>query len=81
MSPFGMIRSEWAKQDGLIDLTVEIPVNTSAIVFFPVKNAEQITENGNSLQKSKDFTIMESGDENILVRLGSGNYSFRVKLY
>jgi hypothetical protein len=81
MSPFGRIKSEWDKQDGLIDLTVEIPVNTSAIVFFPVKNTEQITENGNSLQKSKDLTIMESGDENIMVRLGSGNYSFRVKLY
>lgn len=38
------------------------------------------TENGNSLQISKDFTLMESGDENIVVRLGSGNYSFRVKL-
>jgi alpha-L-rhamnosidase len=44
-SLYGMVRSEWKKQGDGFELTVEIPFNTTAVVYLPDK------ENDSSIEK------------------------------
>src|SRR5690606_10013728 len=34
-SPYGLIRSDWKKENGRFELRVEIPVNTKGFIYFP----------------------------------------------
>ena len=78
-SPYGEIKCNWDKQDDLIKINVEIPVNSSAKVFIPVKSKSIISENGIEVSKVKDIKILQGNDERMVCRIGSGNYSFTVK--
>lgn len=40
-SPYGVIRSQWKKANGLFKLDIDVPVNTTATVCLPVKNDEK----------------------------------------
>lgn len=45
-SLYGIIRSEWKKQDNGFELTVEIPVNTTATVYLPNQENDSTIEKG-----------------------------------
>jgi hypothetical protein len=70
--PYGSIVSDWKKEDGFFYLNIEIPVNTSANVFFPCKNIKNLTENG---RKFKCKTTKDGA-----VKIGSGKYNFKLLL-
>ena len=64
-----------------IKLDIEIPVNTSAEVYLPAQPADLISEGGNKITGSELIENMKVNDEYIILKLGSGNYSFNVKGY
>ena len=68
--PYGSIVSDWKKEDKYFYLNVDIPANTSATIYFPVKNLKNLTENN---QPFKAKTTKDGG-----VKVGSGQYSFRI---
>ena len=53
LSPYGTIYTEW-KRYGTFELSTEIPANTTAIIYLPVKGAPEITERGRPLANRKD---------------------------
>ena len=71
-SPYGVIKSDWKKENGSLEMAVVIPANTDATVFFPAKEATNITENGKSVD------IAKSKEGKYYCRVGSGNYIFRM---
>ncbi|EHQ30823.1 alpha-L-rhamnosidase [Mucilaginibacter paludis DSM 18603] len=71
-SVYGSIKSEWVKKDKELDLTVEIPANTTALVYLPVQGASQIIRNGKRMPHVK-IEIARA-----LVNIGSGVYHFKV---
>ena len=73
-SPYGEIVSDWKKESGKFFLNIEIPVNSSANVYFPVGNLKKLTENG-TLFKAKIFKDSEGRQ---VVRIGSGKYRFSI---
>ena len=77
-SPYGLITTEWNKKDGKLSLKVTVPVNTSAKIFLPVTDIKNIKENGKSIENNKDFQIIDSKGENLVVRIGSGDYNFEL---
>lgn len=71
-SSYGVIISDWKKQDNVFDLMVEIPANTTAVVYLPAKASTQITEN------DKPLTGLKNENGKTLVSIGSGAYHFKV---
>ena len=69
-SPYGRITSEWKKGKNTLEMQVEIPANTDASVFFPVKNENVVTESG------KKILLFKSAEGNYYCKLGSGSYFF-----
>jgi len=78
-SVYGMRSSAWKKEKNNLILTIEIPVNSSATVYFPCTKPEQVEENGRLIMKSPDFKFLGIEKGKVLFRVGSGKYWFEVK--
>jgi hypothetical protein len=72
LSPYGRIRSEWTREKNSLVMLVEIPSNSSASVYFPVKAGTVVTENG------KNVVLSKSPDGKYFCRIGSGSYTFKM---
>jgi hypothetical protein len=70
-SSYGLISSEWKKQDHAFELSIEIPVNTTALVCLPASAHATITEN------SKVWHKVKYEDGHFIIHVGSGNYHFK----
>jgi alpha-L-rhamnosidase len=78
-SPYGEIKCNWEKQTDMVRMNVEIPVNTTAKVYIPVKLKSDVAENGIDVSKVKDIKILSVKDGWMICQVGSGIYSFTVK--
>jgi alpha-L-rhamnosidase len=69
-SPAGMIQSHWKRENGKTTLSVTIPPNCAATVYFP-------DESGRKIRESSGFAT-ETGKKNgyVLFEINSGNYIF-----
>ncbi|MDP4290996.1 MAG: alpha-L-rhamnosidase C-terminal domain-containing protein, partial [Bacteroidota bacterium] len=79
-SPFGVIKSEWTRKDGIFTLKVEVPVNASATVYLPATDPKAVTEGDKVItdQKGIRFERIEKGKA--LYKIGSGAYVFKVNM-
>jgi alpha-L-rhamnosidase len=75
-SPYGLIASDWEKQDGVFRWKVTIPANTTATVYVPAKSAESVTESGKPAVQARDVKFLRTEDGRAVFSVGSGNYSF-----
>jgi alpha-L-rhamnosidase len=78
-SPYGEIFSRWERKDKAITLSVTIPPNTSATVYIPTSQLEQVTENGNLLNTAEGLTLKNIENGYAIVEATSGKYEFSVK--
>ncbi|MGD9558676.1 MAG: family 78 glycoside hydrolase catalytic domain [Mangrovibacterium sp.] len=77
---YGQVSTRWEKTDESFTLAVEIPANTTAMVYLPV--AGEVTVNN---QKSDTAAIpglrgVEERDGKTICRIGSGTYTLKIKL-
>lgn len=72
-SMYGVIRSEWRKENGTFVLKVSVPVNTSATVCIPEAQGTNITEGG----KLVAVTRQAGGYQ--VIELGSGDYELAAR--
>ncbi|MEI6275995.1 MAG: family 78 glycoside hydrolase catalytic domain [Prolixibacteraceae bacterium] len=72
LSSFGTIKSEWKRENGILEMKVGIPANSDASVYFPIKEGDQVTENG------KRITLVKSSEGKYYCMVGSGDYIFRM---
>ncbi|MDD2599578.1 MAG: family 78 glycoside hydrolase catalytic domain [Kiritimatiellae bacterium] len=71
-SPYGEIRSDWViTADGAFHLEVDVPVNTTAIVYLPTKP-------GAKVNSSPIVSEFQSGSGGAAFKVGSGRYAFDV---
>jgi alpha-L-rhamnosidase len=75
-SPYGVISSNWKKQGGQFKLSVNIPANTTAVVYLPVSETAAISVNGEALKTRKDMLLVGYKDGRAMVAIGSGIYNF-----
>ena len=67
-SPYGVIRSSWKKEAGAFTLEVDVPVNTCAVIYLPVKpDAKGVVA---------DVKPMPSDCDRMAFKVGSGHYAF-----
>ncbi len=72
----GKIATEWKLENDLFSLNIEIPVNTTATVILPTKNASFVKMNGEPV--TSDVISKEENNNNLSLELGSGKYRFEV---
>jgi hypothetical protein len=73
LSPYGMIKSEWKRVDNSLLMEVEIPTNTAATVYFPIRAETVVTESGRKVGLSK------SPEGKYFCKVGSGKYTFKME--
>ncbi len=69
-SPFGQIGSYWKQQDNRLIWKVDIPVNSTADIYLPCTDTEDVSESGTALNSSEGVEII--GKENGRILINSG---------
>ncbi|MCK5851683.1 alpha-L-rhamnosidase, partial [bacterium] len=76
----GRIFSKWEIENGIFNLTVEIPANTTANIWLPADNLSRIKENDKNIDKADGIKFVKYDGEKTILNAGSGKYYFKVKL-
>lgn len=69
-SVYGLIKSNWKKENELFKWSVTIPGNTTATIYVPAKSKSDVLENG----KFKGMKFIKMDGEYAVFEAGSGNY-------
>src|ERR1035437_9911278 len=77
-SPYGTIKSEWKREGKNLVLHVEVPFNTSAIVYLPTTNRASITEGNKPLDQLEDIQYAGTDNDKSKYKIGSGSYTFKL---
>lgn len=75
-TPYGKVASVWSITDRKLLLEVVIPVNTTAIISIPTTNGEAVKEGNKPLSAVSSIQIVGEEDGFLMVKVGSGSYSF-----
>jgi hypothetical protein len=78
-SPYGTISSSWKKVTREFELSVSIPPNTMATVYLPADKNATIAVDGQNIRNKKDVKLIGYKDGKILLKIGSGSYTFNAK--
>lgn len=78
---YGTIKSEWRKDGGNFLLDVQVPANTTALVYLPAQTGAAIGEGKKTISVAKDIKLVKWDNDRAVFRVGSGNYSFEVQEY
>lgn len=83
-TPYGMIFSEWSKENEKLNLRVTIPPNTRAEIHIPFDTGQKITEDYNILlgnqsgASTEDITFIAVENNVAVYEVPSGRYEFLV---
>jgi alpha-L-rhamnosidase len=77
----GTIISDWKIEDGNFKWNIKIPANTSAKVYIPAKNAEDVTEGGKSIAQTEGVKFMFMEGNTAVFNVESGSYNFVSKKF
>ena len=72
----GRIVSNWAIEGGKFTMDVTIPVNTTATVYVPAKDAASVTESGNPADKAAGIKFLKQENGCAIYEVSSGTYHF-----
>ena len=73
-SPYGKIESSWLVYNDIFSWDINIPVNTSAMVYVPASDKKSIKIDGKSISKIASVKYMKEEDDFIVLEIGSGVY-------
>jgi alpha-L-rhamnosidase len=63
-----------------LKLEVTIPINTTATVYVPAKDADGVTESGKPAAKAAGVKFLRMENRAAVYEVGSGTYHFQSKL-
>ena len=72
----GTISTAWKKRPGKYLLNVQVPFNTTAMVYIPVVKDWTLSEDGFSLSQNRDLEYLGYSNGAHLIKIFSGNYHF-----
>ena len=76
VSPYGTIKSYWKKENEQLKWDVQIPGNTTALVYVPAASVEQVKERSADVLKSNGVRFVKMENGCAVFEVGSGYYSF-----
>jgi alpha-L-rhamnosidase len=78
-TPYGIAKSSWKREEGMIFWDITIPPNTSGEVHLPTQEEEKVQEGGSGLRRVKDIRIGGIEARRIVLTLGAGTYHFKIQ--
>jgi alpha-L-rhamnosidase len=72
-SPYGLIQSNWRKQNQELTFNIIVPINTTATVYIPDGT---ITESGLPVDQAEGITLIRKEKNNAVFKIESGQYEF-----
>ncbi|XCF06353.1 family 78 glycoside hydrolase catalytic domain [Tamlana crocina] len=75
----GNITSSWSIEGHYFNLEVEIPVNTSATVYIPSKEGNNVLESGHEIDSNLIKFLKQEGEYK-MYEIGSGSYKFKSEI-
>lgn len=79
-SPYGLIVSNWKNEGDTFEMYIEIPVNSTATVYFPTTKPSSVTESGNPVQSVKEIKFEKTENNQSVFHVSSGVYSFKMQM-
>jgi alpha-L-rhamnosidase len=79
-SLYGPVESGWRSTEQKMVVDVDIPPNTTATVRLPKAKLSNVKESGKSLDNSETITDIHQDGDAVVMRVGSGRYSFEYPL-
>jgi alpha-L-rhamnosidase len=76
----GPIVCAWKLVEGRFDIEVEIPANTTATVYLPVKKVEAVIEGTTPAPKAKGVRFIRLENGMAMFHVESGRYNFQVEV-
>ena len=76
----GRIDSNWQREGDALTMEVTIPINTTATVHVPAKDAAGVTESGMPPDKVQGVKFLRLQDHAAVYSVGSGTYRFQSTL-
>jgi len=76
VSPYGKISSSWKKEAGQLTWDIQVPGNSTAMVYVPAASAEQVKEGNQNVSRSEGVRFVKMEDGHAVFEVGSGRYSF-----
>lgn len=78
-APYGPVGVAWKRHADRLDVHVEIPPNTAAVVYLPATDGKKIKESGRDVATSKDIHIVGQDEKQTCLKIGSGRYAFIIE--
>ena len=78
-TPYGKALSSWRLENGIFDLDVIIPPNTTAEIYLPKTLKQDAFVNGEILDESSPFSLIEKDNKYIVLVVNAGTYQFQTK--
>ena len=79
-SVHGPIASHWRREGTRLTMDVTIPINTTATVHIPAKNAATVTESGKPAAQAEGMQFLRMENAAAVYAVGSGIYHFLSEL-
>jgi alpha-L-rhamnosidase len=79
-SPYGVIISNWQKENEQLKWHISIPANTCAIIYMPAKSIDMVKDGDKSASNSSNIKFLRIENGRTVMEIGSGSYSFSVPL-
>jgi len=76
----GRIEVEWRIEGNNLRLKVTVPVNVSAVIHVPTKDASKVTEGGKIALEAHGVKFVRAEDRAAIFEVGSGVYEFVAQL-
>ena len=75
----GPIRTSWQREGNGFALRVTVPVNTSALVYYPASTEADILEGGHPVDQAEGVRVLRKEGDRVVLNIGSGEYQFRTR--
>jgi alpha-L-rhamnosidase len=72
----GLVRSDWKKENGKFLWNITVPANSSAIVYVPASDRENVMEGGRRAVESPGVEFLRMENHRAVFRVSSGSYKF-----
>lgn len=72
----GRIVSDWRRKDGMFQLRLVVPANTTATVYLPGTAATQVREGRREITAVGDLHFVRQEADRVVLEVGSGEYEF-----
>jgi alpha-L-rhamnosidase len=74
----GKVSSEWERHPGLFTLKLQVPFNTTAEVFLPGNETDEIKEGGVPIEELNEIEYLGYKNGTHLLKVRSGSYQFTI---